>query len=443
MTQPLPRTPSPVRVLRGYAEAALLVAAATIAGLAALPRWGSSAVDLLYLPAVLVAGMFAGRGPALFAATAAALAYNYFFTEPRLTFHIDSPNDVVTVVALFGVAIVTSQLAASVRRQTQAARAEAARNAAIAGLAGRLLGCASERDVMDGSTRELSAIFACNVVFARGLPEPQLLAAAPGAKQLTPADIAAAALVIDSGERAGRGTARSVPTEWQFHPVKTGELTIAAFGFARDDGTPPVTREQLAVLGSLLDQVALALERSRLEREAREFARIGERDQLRSALLGSITRDLGEPVREIAETVDALRRDGSGDRELVARIGARAAQLGRYLAGLIELEPDTEQRPLEVGGVTIDLFRRAVFRDGEPVHLPPKEYGVLAELAKHPGRVLTHAYLLKTVWGPAQERQIDYLRVAIRALRRKLERDPAHPALILNEPAVGYRLAIS
>ena len=55
-------------------------------------------------------------------------------------------------------------------------------------------------------------------------------------------------------------------------------------------------------------------------------------------------------------------------------------------------------------------------------------------------RVLTHAHLLRTVWGPAQERQIDYLRVAIRALRQKLERDPARPQIIINEPAVGYRL---
>ena len=68
---------------------------------------------------------------------------------------------------------------------------------------------------------------------------------------------------------------------------------------------------------------------------------------------------------------------------------------------------------------------------------------MLAELAKHRGRVLTHSHLLRTVWGPAQERQIEYLRVAIRALRQKLEDDPAQPKLIINEPAVGYRLLAS
>ena len=68
---------------------------------------------------------------------------------------------------------------------------------------------------------------------------------------------------------------------------------------------------------------------------------------------------------------------------------------------------------------------------------------MLAELAKHPGRVLSHAHLLRTAWGPAQESQTDYLRVAVRGLRQKLERDPANPKIIINEPAVGYRLKAS
>jgi two-component system, OmpR family, sensor histidine kinase KdpD len=97
---------------------------------------------------------------------------------------------------------------------------------------------------------------------------------------------------------------------------------------------------------------------------------------------------------------------------------------------------------VEAGSVRIDLFCRTVTRDGEPVHLAPKEYAVLAELAKHPGRVLTHAHLLRTAWGPAQEKQIDYLRVAIRGLRQKLEHGPGQPDLIINEPAVGYRLKL-
>ena len=117
-------------------------------------------------------------------------------------------------------------------------------------------------------------------------------------------------------------------------------------------------------------------------------------------------------------------------------------QLDRYVANLAELGPEGDQPPIEAAGVKIDLFNHRVFRDGAQVHLTPKEYAVLAELAKHRGRLLPHSHLLRTVWGPAQERQIEYLRVAVSALRQKLEPEPTQPRLILNEPGVGYRLAV-
>jgi two-component system sensor histidine kinase KdpD len=249
--------------------------------------------------------------------------------------------------------------------------------------------------------------------------------------------------VLESGERAGKGVDRAVPTEWQFHPVRSAGGVIAAMGLARDDGTPPVPADQLLLLDNLLDQVALALERGRLENEARTFAEVRERDRVRSALLSTIGQDLGPRLKAIADAVRALRRAGAGDKALLSLAGSETARIERYLTDLLALGPDSEERPIEAGGVTIDLFRRAVLRDGEKVHLTPKEYAVLAELAKHRGRVLAHAHLLRTVWGPAQEGQIDYLRVAIRALRQKLECNPAEPALIVNEPAVGYRLKVN
>ena len=97
---------------------------------------------------------------------------------------------------------------------------------------------------------------------------------------------------------------------------------------------------------------------------------------------------------------------------------------------------------LRIGAVEIDLGARLVRRDGEEVHLTRKEYGLLAELARHPGRVITHAQLLRAVWGPGHEHDVEYLRVAARGIRRKLEADPAAPVLLRNEPGVGYRLMV-
>jgi two-component system sensor histidine kinase KdpD len=426
--------------IRGYVEALLMVAGSTLLGLILAPRWGNSAVDLLYLPAVLATAVLAGTGPALLAALLAALAYNFFFTAPHLTFRIADPNDVVTIVVLFAVAVVTSQLAASVRRQARLAEAHAARNATIAGVARRLLSCTHEQQIADASTQELARIFDCNAVLLGGAPQPRLLSSAPAGLYLAPSDVAVAALVLDAAERAGRGVDRAVPTEWQFHPVKSSEGPIAAMGLARDDGIPATREEQLPLLDNLLDQVALALERGRLEHEAREFARTRERDRVRSALLATIGQDITPSVKAIGNSVRALRRAGSADKELVSGIGSEAVKLERYVSNLVDLGPESDQRPLQLDGVSIDLFRRVVLRDGAEVHLTPKEYAVLAELAKHPGQVMTHAHLLRTAWGPAQESQIDYLRVAVRALRQKLERDPSQPQLITNEPAVGYRL---
>lgn len=96
---------------------------------------------------------------------------------------------------------------------------------------------------------------------------------------------------------------------------------------------------------------------------------------------------------------------------------------------------------IQIDDLEIDLLDRRVRRDGNDIHLTPKEYAVLAELARHPGRVLTHGHLLRAVWGPAHVHHVEYLRVTMRGLRTKIERDPARPQVVKTEPAVGYRLA--
>jgi two-component system KDP operon response regulator KdpE len=117
--------------------------------------------------------------------------------------------------------------------------------------------------------------------------------------------------------------------------------------------------------------------------------------------------------------------------ELLARVRASLRQ---------RLSSESDRQVVEAGTITIDLLARTVRRDGVEIHVTPKEWDLLAELAKHPGRVLTHEMLLRSVWGPAQTGQTEYLRVAIRSLRQKLESFPSQPRLIVNEPGVGYRL---
>jgi two-component system, OmpR family, KDP operon response regulator KdpE len=98
---------------------------------------------------------------------------------------------------------------------------------------------------------------------------------------------------------------------------------------------------------------------------------------------------------------------------------------------------------IEIDGLEIDTLRRVVTRDGMAIRLTPKEYDLLVLLARHAGRVVTHRTLLTSVWGPAHEEDLQYLRVFIGQLRQKIERNPGEPWIIRTEPGVGYRFAES
>jgi two-component system KDP operon response regulator KdpE len=106
------------------------------------------------------------------------------------------------------------------------------------------------------------------------------------------------------------------------------------------------------------------------------------------------------------------------------------------------LSAESDAPVVRMGDVEIDLSNRMVRKAGEEVHLTPKEFGFLAELAKHPGRVVTHPQLLRAVWGPGHETDVEYLRVAARGVRMKLEDNATQPSSIRNEPGVGYRLMV-
>lgn len=429
--------------IAAYAGTLLMVSAATIAGLLVAAKWGNATVVLLYLPPVLVAATYAGLRNGLFAALISALAFNYFFTVPYHTLFIHSPADIMTVAVLFLVAIACSHLAASVRKQADLAAAHALRNATIAGFARRLLTSHSEAAVAELTIGEIAKLFECRTAMFSKKNMAAALAVAPSRVHLNPGDIAAMGYVLESGEAAGRCLSKANEADWQFHPVANGQSVIAAVGLARVDGRNPVQDEQLDLLNSLLDQAALALERIGLEDAARENAALRELDKLRAALLASIGEDVKPRLNAIQAVVRALRRNGVTDKALLTELTGEVSKVDRFVDNLVDLAPGADRTPLTFGGITIDLYRRQVWHLANEVHLTPKEFALLAELAKHGGRVLSHGHLLRSIWGPAQEQHTDYLRVAIRALRQKLESDPAKPAIILNEPGVGYRLAMS
>ena len=125
-----------------------------------------------------------------------------------------------------------------------------------------------------------------------------------------------------------------------------------------------------------------------------------------------------------------------GAGELLARIRVALRHRALQSAGQREI--------LFISGdLKVDLASRQVFIKDEEIHLTPIEYRLLAVLIKHAGKVVTHKLLLKEVWGPVYTDQQQYLHVYMAQLRKKVESNPARPRLLINEPAVGYRLKIT
>ncbi len=123
-----------------------------------------------------------------------------------------------------------------------------------------------------------------------------------------------------------------------------------------------------------------------------------------------------------------------GMSELLARLRTAARHAARASGQVMRVE---------IGDLAIDLDKRLVLRSGVQVRLTPKEYDLLAVLARNSGRVVTHRQILTAVWGPAHHDDTQYLRVFIGQLRAKIEPDPNFPTLIKTEPGAGYRFAES
>ncbi len=175
----------------------------------------------------------------------------------------------------------------------------------------------------------------------------------------------------------------------------------------------------------------------------------------------AVLLDLGLPDRDGLELVPLIKakgaallvisaRDATAEKVAALDLGAddyvvkpfdTAEVLARVRTALRQRVRGGSGDPvLSLGSVTIDLAARTVSKGGEAVHLRPKEYDLLAALARQQGKVVTHSALLRSIWGDDHVGDLEYLRVAARGLRKKLEDDPGMPRLIRNEPSVGYRL---
>lgn len=129
-----------------------------------------------------------------------------------------------------------------------------------------------------------------------------------------------------------------------------------------------------------------------------------------------------------------------GADDYVTKPFAMGELLARIRAAMRHISGDKEQPVLQFEDLSIDLVHRRITVDDHEIKLTQTEYEIVRNLAINAGKVLTHRLLLRTVWGSSYEKEVQYLRVYIGQIRRKLEHDPSRPRHIMTEPGVGYRL---
>ena len=358
----------------GYLGALALVGLAS--GVAALlDRYAEGAnLGMIFLASVLAAGLGWGLRPALVAAAAAISSYNYFFLEPRFTFVIGHAADLLTFVIFIAVAGATGWLTGRVRDQ---ASASARRTSAVTALltASRQLSGAATQEAAAATLAEQASAAAGGravVLLPRG-EALAVIAGAPQAVELSTAETTAARWAWEKGEAAGAGTGTLPQVSWTFRPLVgvNGRAGVAGVEMGQRSGM-----DENRLVGAMLDQGAVALERAELAAATVENEALRRSDRLRAALLNSISHDLRTPLATILGSTSTLIDYGKTLKpavrvDLLASIREETERLNRYVGDLLDmtrleggaLNPRSD--PTDVRDVLANAIGRIERRRGE------------------------------------------------------------------------------
>jgi two-component system sensor histidine kinase KdpD len=333
---------------RRYLPGVGYVAVASLAAWYLDRSFRTSDLGMIFLAAVLTAGVLQGLRPALLAAGLAFIIYDYFFLEPRYSFVIGSPTDILTLFVFLAVALVTGFLAGRVRDQQEATSKRAAAISSLLVASRRLSASAKKLDAATALAEQLAAATGGKAMIL--LPEAGEIApvaAAPAMSPLGALDMAGARWAWEHGEAAGAGTGTLPSAAWTFWPLQgIGKRA----GVAALEAQPRGDGESERFVLSLLDQGAIALERAELAAEASEADALRRSERLRTALLNSISHDLRTPLAGVLGAATTLLEYGPAierpvQEDLLESIRDEAERLNRYVGNLLDMTR------LEGGGV--------------------------------------------------------------------------------------------
>jgi two-component system sensor histidine kinase KdpD len=301
-----------------------------------------SDLAMLFLVAIVGVAMRYGRNPALLASVASVAAFDFCFVPPFFTFAVDDAKYVVTFCVMFGAALVVSGLADSVRAQAEDARVRERRTAALYSLT-RALAEAPDRDaIADVAARHLASAFDVRVCLLLADAERKLVALRhPHAFDLDERDASVAAWVLDLEQRAGIGADTLPGARASFHPLATAGRALGVVALLPAD---PSRMRDLALekeLDAFIHPIATAFGRAVLAEDAANALRRADREEVRNALLSSVSHDLRTPLAAITGAAtslidgNALREDARA--ELLRLIHEEAERLNRLVGNLLHM----------------------------------------------------------------------------------------------------------
>jgi two-component system sensor histidine kinase KdpD len=325
---------------RGYLGALGLTA---LANAVAFPidRFSTGAdLAMIFLASVLVSGLVFGLRPALAAAAAAAVTYNFFFLAPSFSLRIGHAGDVLTFAIFFAVAATTGWLTGRVRDQARLSAQRAAAVTALLAASRRLSGATTQDETAQALADQASAASGSRAVVL--LPKDEELAQAAGAPTtalLTTGAMAAARWAWEKGEAAGAGTGTLPQVGWTFRPLNG---LRGRAGVAGVETNPRAGADEERLVAALLDQGAVALERAELAAATVENEALRRSDKLRAALLNSISHDLRTPLSTVMGSATTLIDYGKTLKpavrgDLLLSIREEAERLNRYVGDLLDM----------------------------------------------------------------------------------------------------------
>lgn len=329
----------------GYVAALGWVAATNGVAWAAGPRLAGANLAMLFLAPVLASAVGFGLGPALVAALAAAVSFNFLFIAPRFTFLIGHPADLLTFSMFFAVALATGGLAGRARDQAHMARRHAATIGTLLD-ATRVLSAATTSDeVARALAEQLMAAGAGAAVVLLPSAEGLRVAGAPaGLDRLAAPAADAARQVLEAGQTARSGDSSA---NYLFLPLEGASGRVGVVGLR--NSAPDAAVEGL--IAGLLRQGAVALERAELAAATVDNRALRRADELRSALLNSISHDFRTPLSTVLGSVTTLQDYGDQlkpavRRDLLESIREEGERLNRYVGDLLDMAR------LEAGALT-------------------------------------------------------------------------------------------